>query len=222
LPLTIALAALQPLVSGANRDVYQHPHDPGFLIKVIKPAVAERYERRRDWYRTDRRNGYYRTLLREIEEYLALRRRGQHLLPFVPQFAGVVDTDLGYGVMVGKVCGRDGNLAPTITALVERDGMNDALRGRIDELRADVVRHHIVFGDISGRNVVHADDREHGNRLVIIDGLSDRLWIPVNSMSRSINRIYCERRFARMVATLERIDRQRALGEHPVPGAAIR
>jgi hypothetical protein len=87
----------------------------------------------------------------------------------------------------------------------------------MDQLLADVVRNHIVFGDISGKNVVHADDEEYGNRLVIIDGLSDRLLLPVNSWSPIVNRVYCERRFARAMRQMEAVDRGRAAGLRPEP-----
>jgi hypothetical protein len=84
--------------------------------------------------------------------------------------------------------------------------MNAELAAQIRALRDGVVGEHIVFGDVSANNIVAADDAEHGRRLVIIDGLSDQLWLPVNSMSRWINRVYCDRRFARMMLELEAVD----------------
>jgi hypothetical protein len=213
----IDLEDKQPLVSGAYRDVYQHPHDDNLLVKVVKPLAVERYEQRASIYSSWRGNWQYRNQSREIEEYLALRRRGQHTLPFIQHFVGVVDTDFGFGMVVRKVRGRDGELAPTIMELVERSGLTPEIRGRMADLLADVVRNHIVFGDISGKNIVHADDEEHGNRLVIIDGLSDRLLIPVNSWSPIVNRVYCERRFARAMRRMEAVDRERVAGLRPEP-----
>lgn len=203
---SIELKGARPLVSGAYRDVYQHPLDDDLLIKTIKPIVIERYAGRANWYRSRYGIGHYKNFLREIEEYLVLRRRGQHSLPFIQHFAGVVETDLGLGMVVRKVRGRDGNLAPTLTVLVSDRGMNSELTTQIRALRDGVVREHVVFGDVSANNIVAADDAEHGRRLVIIDGLSDQLWLPVNSMSRWINRVYCDRRFARMTLELEAVD----------------
>lgn len=213
----IDLENKQPLVSGAYRDVYEHPHDDNLLVKVVKPLAVERYAQRASIYNRWRGNWQYRNQSREIEEYLALRRRGQHTLPFIQHFVGVVDTDFGFGMVVRKVRGRDGELAPTIMELVERGGLTPEIRGRMADLLADVVRHHIVFGDISGKNIVHADDKEHGNRLVIIDGLSDRLLLPVNSWSPIVNRVYCERRFARAMRRMEVVDRDRLAGLRPEP-----
>jgi hypothetical protein len=215
----IDLENKQPLVSGAYRDVYEHPHDDNLLVKVVKPRAVERYARRASIYNRWRGNWQYRNQSREIEEYLALRRRGQHTLPFIQHFVGVVDTDFGFGMVVRKVRGRHGELAPTIMELVERGGLTPEIRGRMADLLADVIRHHIVFGDISGKNIVHADDKEHGNRLVIIDGLSDRLLLPVNSWSPIVNRVYCERRFARAMRRMEAVDRARLSGLRPEPFA---
>jgi hypothetical protein len=94
--------------------------------------------------------------------------------------------------------------------VVRSRGMSEELTAMIGGLRDDVVREHIVFGDISANNIVEADGGEQGRHLVIIDGLSDRLWLPVNSLSGSINRMYCHRRFARMMKELEAIERGRA------------
>jgi hypothetical protein len=213
----IDLEDKQPLVSGAYRDVYQHPHDDNLLVKVVKPLAVERYAKRASLYNSWRGNWQYRNQSREIEEYLALRRRGQHTLPFIQHFVGVVDTDFGFGMVVRKVRGRDGELAPTVMELVERGGLTPEIRRWMADLLTDVVRNHIVFGDISGKNIVHADDEEHGNRLVIIDGLSDRLLLPVNSWSPIVNRVYCERRFARAMRRMEAADRGRAAGLSPEP-----
>lgn len=215
----VELKAARPLVSGAYRNVYQHPSDPGLLIKVIMPHVFEQHADRANWYDRWRGVGAYKSLLREIEKYVVLRGRGQHDLPFIQHFAGIVETDLGLGMVVGKVRGRDGGLAPTLTEIVRANGLDADLVARIAALRDDVIRHHVVFGDISANNIVEAADAAHGHRLVIIDGLSDRLWLPVNSLSLTFYRAYCDRRFARMMEALREIDRSRDAAE-PVPAGS--
>jgi hypothetical protein len=89
--------------------------------------------------------------------------------------------------------------------------MSAELNASIGALRDDVIREHIVFGDVSANNIVAADDAEHWRSLVFIDGLSDQLWLPVNSMSRWINRVYCVRRFARMMWELAAVERSRTV-----------
>jgi hypothetical protein len=214
--LLVELKAARPLVAGAYREVYQHPSDPDLLIKVILPLVFERHALRATWFDKWQGVGAYRSLLREIEKYVVLRGRGLHDLPFIQHFAGLIETDLGLGMVVGKVRGRDGGLAPTLTEVVREKGLDADLNARIGALRDDVIRHHVVFGDISANNIVEAADAAHGHRLVIIDGLSDRLWLPVNSLSLTFYRAYCDRRFARMMEMLRTVDRSREPTE-PLP-----
>ena len=198
-----------PLISGAYRDVYQHPLDDNLLVKVVRPSFIELHAQRTYWSKLWSKDGYYRMLTREVGVYLALRRRGQHTLPFIQHFTGVVDTNLGLGMVVRKVRGSDGAIAPSLASRVQREGLTQQMRNWMADLAADVVRHHIVFGDVNGYNVVCADDEEHGKRVVIVDGLSDHLLIPVNSWSFSANKAFSGRRFATAMRGLEKLDRIR-------------
>jgi hypothetical protein len=204
---SISLKDAQPLIAGTYRAVYQHPQHDDLLIKVLRPHVAERFRRRRTWYNSRRRYDHYRPLLRELDEYLHLRATGRADLPFLQRFMGLVETDVGLGMVVGKVCGRDGALAPTLAALVARGGFSPELRALVAELRNDMIHHHVVATDISARNMVLADDVVHGHRLVIVDGLGDQFLIPVNSWSPAANRWTCERRFRRACLRMEELAR---------------
>jgi hypothetical protein len=209
-PAQIELKASRPLISGAYRDVFQHPHHADLLIKVIKPLFIERNARRMNWYDVRFEPGHYKGLLREIEKYLLLYSRGQQNLPFIQRFVGIVETDLGLGMVVSRVAGHGGALAPTLSEVVQARGLDADLRARIQDLQEDLIRHHVVFGDISANNIVEAPGATHAHRLVVIDGLNDRLWLPVNAMSRTFYRIYSNRRFTRMIEGLEAIDAARA------------
>lgn len=213
----LVLCGQHPLVSGAYRDVYQYPDDDDFLIKTIRPLARERHRQRLTWYNAWRRAGYYKTLLRELNEYLAIERRGQAPFPFVQHWLGLVATDLGFGMVVRKVRGRDGGLAPTLAAEVARSGFTAELRARFDELIEDVARRHILWSDLSPTNVLVANDPIHGDRLVIIDGLGDRRWIPVNAMSFTANRFSLIRHARRLVRTLEQIEQAR----RPAPALLV-
>jgi hypothetical protein len=203
------LAGSEPLAKGGGRRIYQHPHFDELLIKIVSLSTLEYYERRTAWYKAWRRSRGYHYLFREIDEYLALRLRNEHELPFLQKFIGIFDTDIGLGVVVEKLAGADGGLAPSVTSIVRRQGFSPELRRKLLELRDQVVAHHIIFTDVSGSNIVVVPEAGGGERLVIVDGLGDRLWLPVNVMSARINRLNRIRHFGRAIARLERIDRER-------------
>jgi hypothetical protein len=215
----IPLSDAAPLLAGAYRAIYQHPNDDDLLIKVLRPHVGALFEKRRAWYNSRRRYDQYRPLLRELDEYLHLRATGRAELPFLQRFVGLVETDTGLGMVVGKVRGRDRGLAPTLAAVVQREGFSDDLKGRVKQLRDDMIRHHVVATDISARNMVLADDELHGHRLVIVDGLGDQFLVPVNAWSPMANRWTCERRFRR--ALLRMLEPQRSPTPRPAGGSKL-
>lgn len=206
----ISLKAAKPLVSGTYRHIYQHPHDDDLLIKVVREAVVKNHRRKRNRADSWRRYGHFKTWLRELRQYLELRERGLHELPFIQRFAGMVETDAGLGMVVSKLRGSDGNLAPTLERIVQRDGLTAPLRASIEMLKADLVTHHITICDVSARNIVQARDAVHGDRLVIVDGFGDRLLIPINLYSKTANAWSTTRRFQRMMRKLESIGASRA------------
>jgi len=206
----ISLQAAKPLVSGTYRHIYQHPHDDDLLIKVVRKTVVENYPRRRNRADSWRRYGHFKTWLRELREYLELRERGLHELPFIQRFAGMVETDAGLGMVVSKLRGSDGSLAPTLERVVRREGLTAPLRADIEMLKAELTAHHITICDVSARNIVQARDAVHGDRLVIVDGFGDRLLVPINLYNKTANAWNTARRFQRMIRKLEAIDASRA------------
>lgn len=174
------------------------------LVKVIKRTKLEKPG---VWYKSWRRGGNYLSWYRELKEYRSLHRKNLQDLPFIQKYFGKVDTDAGIGMVVEKLCGRDGKLAPTVTEIVRSGGLTDELRGQLVELRDNIIAYNVVFTDVRSNNIVLAHDK-HGGRLVVIDGLGDRLWLPVNAMSAKVNQMNRWRHFQRAFEKLEAMDRE--------------
>lgn len=196
-PTRIELGDAQPLAAGRNRFVFQHPQHSDRLIKVFH-ALRTNGSSAWPWQRTQEQ----KALDRELQEYRSLKRKNLHDLPFIQRIYGEVQTDKGFGIVVEKLCGSDGQLAPTVTDLVLQNGFDGRLRDLMMGLRDEVIEHNIIFTDVKGGNIVLAHDR-HGERLVIIDGLGDRLWLPVNAMFAAVNRMNRRRHFDRALNWLE-------------------
>lgn len=202
----LELSNTRPLASGSYRDIFQHPHDENLLVKVVKRS---RRKSRQPWYKSWRKNDNHLTLLRELKEYRSLDRKNLRHLPFIQKYFGDAETDIGPGMVVEKLRGRDGHLAPTVAHLVQHHGLTDVLRDRFFELRDLIIAHNIVFADVRASNIVLAHDG-NGDRLVVIDGLGDGLWLPVSAMSAKINRMNRRRHFQRAFEQIEAMDRERA------------
>jgi hypothetical protein len=57
--------------------------------------------------------------------------------------------------------------------------------------------------------MVLAADRDHGNRLVVIDGFGDRLFVPIYTHSHRANAWNLNRRFGKLVAAIDAFERKR-------------
>lgn len=210
----VKLKGQVPVGSGSLQRVYQHPGDPDCLIKIMQLDKArERARRKFGNLRIQRTFGFYNAWVRELNSYIAMRSRSPdgECPEFMQRYYGVVETDLGLGLLVGKVTDRDGNLAPPLRSVVERYGFTDDLRRKLADLQARIEALNLVTTDISPGNILLGWSRSHGDHLVVIEGFGANTLIPVKSMVPFLNRRSIRRHFARIIRRLERADSLRKL-----------
>lgn len=209
----IKLKGLTPLSAGALQFVYQHPTEPDYLIKILRlDRMRKRWARKSRGLPIRRRFGLYNAWVRELKSYIELRSRSPdgECPEFVQRHHGLTDTDLGIGLLVGKVKDRAGGLAPTLASVVRQQGFTEQLRKQFVDLQAKIEALNLATSDINANNILVGWTEQHGDHLVIIEGLGDNTLIPVKTMFRFLNRASIRRHFARTFIHLERLDRERA------------
>lgn len=185
----VELAHSTPLAQGSRRLVFQHPWDADLVIKVLKPGSTrpDGQPQRRRLYKLRRREGAYIYHRRELNEYLAARvaNRSPSGLP-ICAVQGLIETDLGLGLVVERIRGADGGLAPTLRQVVDRQQFDEPVRRLFERFIEDMIEKHIVAYELSLDNIVLADD-DRGRRFVCIDGMGSRTLIPVHEWSKRLN-----------------------------------
>ncbi|MGN6327823.1 MAG: YrbL family protein [Rhodanobacter sp.] len=192
----LQLSQATPITTGRHRHIYQHPDQPDQLIKVMRTDLPGKSPTR--GFRLTSRTGPYRGYVREFKEYLASRHADPGPSPLAPVI-GLVDTDLGLGLVVQKISGADGGLAPTLISLIRRDGLTPELQQALDTLLAALLRHDVIATDLHAYNIVYGSDGSSAPRLMMIDGFGEKNIIPHRSMSRSHNAARTRRKFERMI-----------------------
>lgn len=192
---------IEPIASGQHRLVSQHPDAPDSLVKVMRPELVERNSRDEPWYRRLARTGPYRGFVREFNEYLASRHASPGLSPLA-RVLGLVETDLGPGLVVEKIIGADGGLAPNLDAWVRRHGLTDGVQIALDRLLAQLLEHNVIAADLHAWNLVCEERPDRQLRLVMIDGFGEKNFIPLRSMSRRNNAARTRSKFRRMLARI--------------------
>lgn len=204
---TLRLADAKPIAVGQLRAVYQHPLQRDELVKVIRPGMAEaRLKRHGSWLKRLPRAQHYVGYLREIKEYVAARARAPERDPPIARMIGVVDTDLGLGLVCEKVVDAEGALAPTLAAMYERArGYSPAINEALATFLEGLLACNVIVGDMHAWNIVYGSDSRGGDRFVMIDGFGEKHAIPLSSMSRAMNRYRTRRVFARMLVRLQQL-----------------
>lgn len=194
------LAQCEPLAVGRLRCVHEHPARPDCLIKTVRADVIERrWGMAAPWYKRLVRTRQYTVFAREFEEYLAIQARHPGSSPPIARVVGIEETDLGIGLVVEKVRGADGTLAPTVAALGQAEGRIEPwLEKAFAAFLDDLLRHDVVVGDLHAWNIVHGSDSRGGPRLVLVDGFGEKNFIPRNSLSTRANARHTRRLYERM------------------------
>jgi hypothetical protein len=208
-PLVLArlmLTTRTPLAIGHLRYVFQHPACDEALIKIMRAdAVASRWNARMRWHKRLPRTRHYIGFLRELKEYIGAQARTPNVDAPIARMIGVVDTDLGLGLVSEKVVDADGALAPTLAAVYQEQGFTPELHAALSEFLRGLLDSNVIVGDMHAWNIVYGRDSRGGPRLVMIDGFGEKHAIPISSMSRVVNRYRTRRLYKRMLTQLQRL-----------------
>lgn len=184
---------------GHSRLVFEHPEEPAFVVKVMRPDVLEaRFGNGAAWYKRRRRFGRYVSYIREIQEYVAVHSAHDGSLPFLQRVIGLAETDLGLGLITEAARDREGNLAPNVAMLIESGRFDSEVRQDLETFLQQLLDCDAVISDMNVGNMVYAFSEEDGNHFVLIDGLGNTNILPLKSLSRAFNRRSKRQRFARL------------------------
>jgi len=202
------LDAAVPLATGGDRHIFQHPHMPSLLVKVMDMRARAVYLEARPfkrWYKQYQRESAYRVYLNEISEYVTTTTRpsGVWQVPMA-RILGVAQTTLGLGLVVEKICDEAGNIAPTVADMARQGKLDAALGEQLDEFFDDLADAHVVLHDVSASNIACGFNADGKPGLYLIDGFGVLPLIPLYAWSKRLNRRRIERKYAEMRASLAR------------------
>lgn len=177
----LVLSNRDPLLCSKTRRVFKHPEDDRFLVKV---HISRRPEQGKNgpgaWLANKSDHFLYTTgIMRELQQFVESRYKDygaivEHIAPIY----GVIDTDIGLGLMVAAVKDAQGQLAPTVRRLFQNDAMTAERCAKLERLLREIEETQLVIGDLNQENIVLENADGGGERFMIIDGLGERTWIP--------------------------------------------
>lgn len=202
-----------PVATGHMRLVFRHPENADLLIKVIRPDVIDaRWGSGASWYKRRRRYGQYSSFIRELQEFVAAWAAHGESLHFVQRIVGFAETDLGLGLVLHAVRGRDGSYARPLVDMIVAGGYTPEVEAALERAIRQLLECEVVISDPHAGNFVYAHTAEHGDHFVLIDGLGNNNPLPFKFISRWINRRSKQGRFDKLRRYIAQLIEQREKG----------
>ncbi|MGZ8140496.1 PhoP regulatory network YrbL family protein [Bordetella bronchiseptica] len=213
------------LATGSERDVYQHPGNAALLIKIVNRARINEPGRRRPWHKKFHREDAHRVFITELVEYISttvqLRQADGNTL--LARIAGLALTSAGLGLVVEKIVDAEGKAAPTLAQVVSTQGFGPQLREQLRAFFLALIEAHVIFNDVSARNIVVGRNATGQDGLFLVDGFGPKQLLPLYAWSKTLNRRRLLRKYEDMVRKLARLgDRLARQAEQPLPGDGAR
>ncbi len=194
----IQLDSQEPFAIGGTRRCYLHPSDPSRCIKVLREDRTP--EKRRELatgLKKFRSVSHWDDQDKEISAYRDLmRRHGSELWRHVPRFLGVVETDLGTGIVTQVFRNFDSTFPLNLDQQVPH-GIDKPLEEAIGTFKTWLRKELVLTRDLLPHNIIAVREDVNRCRLVIVDGLGNSEWIPISSWSKAIARRKIERKIVK-------------------------
>jgi hypothetical protein len=156
---------------GTNRACYTHPNDK---LKCIKVNISDNLKE------TEREIRYYRYLQKKDVSWDMLAK-----------FHGTIQTNIGEGEVVELVRDFDGNVSKQLGYSLKNNKNKEYIISQIEILRKYLIDERIVVKDLNTANIVYQQYTEKTGRLVIIDGLNNKVFFNIDYLVlKKINKIW--------------------------------
>lgn len=190
----IKIKDLHKIGSGDSKNVYLHPEDADKLIKVMRRDVAspDGGFSKHNALKRSLHQGIYRQFRREILQFLQLCKSNYadniFSFPMEKPF-GFVKTDHGLGLVVERITGPSGN-GETLSDLCEKGEFSSKHAQALENFFNNCSELHLVFGEVNAAGILYTERRSGRPEFVLVDGIGEKLLIPVRAMSKRINSRY--------------------------------
>jgi hypothetical protein len=181
------LSNLQPFASGEERDVYLHPEDDRKCIKIsnITPAEDFRPTSLRDWLfwvTRGRDAGYFDINFTDDLFYRQLGQRNDpEVFKHIPKCYGLVDTDLGKGLVCELIKNEDGTPCITMKQYIQEHGAisDKKVISAVEDFLSWLIEKNIFLREMGGTNTFFQFKENGEVKLYHIDAVGCLDLIPL-------------------------------------------
>ncbi len=174
------------IASGAYCRCYEHPENPDLCLKITtdNPKSVKRFK-------ADL--AYFRTL-----------HRIQTDLSMIADYVAPCTTNLGPAHLFECVRDHDGTVSNTLEHYLKTQPEHlDAFFHALQDLGQYLQKNQILVSDLHGRNILLQRSADHALTPIVIDGLGERVAIPILNLFDSLVDAKIVRRWNRFLDKLQ-------------------
>ena len=204
----IKLSHLKPFAGGCKRDCYLHPEDASKVIKIIPPHKSpEVLHSQKFWIRrlfhSPESLDANRTEREKFEKLQQKLGNLQEKIPYLVQFLGEIETDLGQGLVFEAIRNFDGTVSESIKDASASGGYDKAKLLKAFDCMKQTSGDATIYNDVGENNVVvqilKSDcENDIKYKFWVIDGIQCRALIPITEYSESYARFRKAKKIKRM------------------------
>jgi hypothetical protein len=176
----IILKDRKPFANGSHRACYRHPDRSDLCVKIM----TEHWTENKNWVKVPwylrpfRSKAHFHENLNELRFSTKLQKRiGSIGWDYVPQSHGLVETDLGEGLMVDLIRNHDDTIALTLAQYLWRNGRTPQCQKALDEMWEGFQKNHI-FSTGRPDNIAISINADGSCQCYAIDNLGLHSLIP--------------------------------------------
>jgi len=183
----IILSSDGPIIGkGLYCFCHRHPTDEQLCIKI--PTTHKKSRKRQA---ADR--AYYRKIHRKRLD-----------LSHIADNHGICQTNLGEGDLYERISDQNGEISQTVQHYFEEQpSLAPEIIQKLISLGKYLLENHIMIGDLHGRNILLQILNDTESKLMIVDGIGDRVFFTAPNVFPSILRGKIIRRWNRFVNQLQ-------------------
>ena len=210
--MLLEVHAMKKIGAGTIKNVFENPDNKNQLIKIIQPVIVGSNGgfAKHGWLKRNLYQGIYRQFRRELIQYLQLCKNhyGDGLFTFpIETPYGLIATDQGLGLITERIIAPDGQ-GWTLEALARDTQLQLKHYQALDRFFDDCVRLHIVFGEVNIAGIMYTESRSGRPEFVLVDGIGEKLLIPIRAMSARISGRYVRKVQRRILAQVAQLQAQ--------------
>ena len=215
---SVSLAGREPFARGGKRACYLHPEHSDLCIKLPLPEQlpADLY-RAAPWHERIRKSVYH--FDENHREWTATQWMERHcdqtIWSHVPRYHGWVETDLGRGLLTEVCRDDDGLISRSLLDYLWTHGHTELVQRAIEDFSDFWVREGVPAHNFILNNLVCQKQTDGRLRILVVDGLGTRTWIPLNRWFKPVARRDARNRVAHLHLRIQQVLKRIESGSKP-------